>query len=174
VPLSLNPAGMYLAEPGGRYAVLLSVDSRASLTDVTGALGKESFQVSYAWQSGQPVRNQFFVDTWLAGLPAPTAGTVWMYFEMSYTGDTPLTFARHIEKCILFICGSADIAYAFSAQSVPDNTSPCGPGDPQTGTCAPLPPPCPGCPPKPVPWKPALAGAGVGAGIAILSWLVAR
>src|SRR5438552_1697208 len=112
--IPLSPAdGKYLATPGNRYAALIGVDARAPLDSIADALKNQSFDVTYSWQSGQPVRQQFLVDRWLAGLPTPTEGTVWMYFEMNYTGDLPRPIASHIEKCVLFVCGSADIAYVF-------------------------------------------------------------
>jgi len=174
VPVSADPQGNYLATPGGRYAGLLSVDSRASVSDAVNELNNQGFQVTYSWQSGQPTRGQFFVDNWLANLPAPTPGTVWMYFELDFTGDVPRAVARSFHKCILWICGTGTIAYVFEAQQVPDNYAPCGPGDPQTGTCAPLPPPAPGCPPEPNPWKPVLVGVFVGGTLVGLVWLVVR
>ena len=81
----------YLATPGNRYAALLSVDARASLSDVTDELAKLGFKVTYSWQSGQENRDSVFIDNWIARLPAPTKGTVWMYFELNYVGDVPKT-----------------------------------------------------------------------------------
>jgi hypothetical protein len=154
----------YLATPGNRYAALLSVDARASLSDVTDELAKLGFKVTYSWQSGQANRDSVFIDNWIARLPAPTKGTVWMYFELNYVGDVPKTIVSHIQKCkYLAFCGNVDIAYIFEAQQVPDNYAPCGPGDPQAGNCPPLAPPCAAPPPAPFPWKPALLGAAVGA-----------
>lgn len=183
VPFNPDPSGNYLASPGGRYAVLLSVDSRASISDVTDELGKQNFQVTYSWVGGQPTRQpvpgskvSFAIDMWLANLPKPTSGTVWMYFELTFTGNTPKALARHVEKCVLFICGSVDIAYAFAEHQVADDFYPCGPGDttvpPNGGVspCPPLPPPCPGPAPAPNPLKPALAGAAVGAAVVGVAW----
>jgi hypothetical protein len=166
VQISPDGAGNYLASPGQRYAALLSVDTRAKLSDAVDELKKEGFVVTYSWQSGQAGRNQFFIDNWIASLPTPTKGTAWMYFELNYTGSVPKTVARHIQKCILFICGSVDIMQLFEAQEVAEGTHPCGPGDPQTASCPPTPPPCAACPPAPNPWKPALIGAAVGAAFA--------
>ena len=174
VPVSQDSSGNYLATPGNRYAALLSVDSRANVSDATDELNKNGFQVTYSWQSGQPTRGQFFIDNWLANLPAPASGNVWMYFEANFTGDTPRTIARTFEKCVLWICGSGTLSYVFEAQQVPDSYAPCGPGDPQTGACPPLPPPAPGCPPQPNPWKPALTGAAAGGALVGLVWLVTR
>jgi len=161
LPVSPDAQGNYLASPGGRYAALLNVDTRASLSDVTSALAKEDFTVTYAWATGQPNRNAVFIDDWLAKLPQPASGTVWMYLELNFTGDMPKTVAAHIHKCILFICGDANIVYLLTAQQVADNYAPCGPGDPQAGNCPVLPPPI-SCPPAPSAWKPALIGAAVG------------
>ena len=157
----------YLATPGNRYAALLSVDSRASLSQVIDELAKNlAFKVTYSWMSGQPNRNAVFIDSWLAKLPAPTKGTNWMYFELNFVGDVPKTIVSHIQHClhllIVKICGNADIAYVFEAQQVDDNFHPCGPGDPQAGTCPPLAPPCAACPPASIPWKPVLVGAVLG------------
>ena len=171
--LNPDPKGNYLATPGHRYAVLLGVDSRASASDVTKELAKEHFQVTYSWQTGQPNRSSVFIDDWISKLPPPTSGTVWMYFELNFTGDAPITVISRIHKCILFICGDASIAYVFESQDVPDNYAPCGPGDPQAGSCPPLPPPCATCSPAPVPWKPALVGAAIGivvGAIAAIRW----
>lgn len=141
------------------------------MSDVTSELAKQEMAVTYGWMSGQPNRNTYFVDTWLANLPPPASGTVWMYFELTYNGSMGKTIARHVEKCVLFICGSVDISYIFEAQEVADNYAPCGPGDPQHGSCAPLPPPCPGCSPPPSPWKPVLYGVSAGgAAAALLTW----
>lgn len=181
IPISPNPTGNYLATPGNRYAALLSVDSRAKLSDVTDALAKQDFTVTYSWQTGQANRQQFFIDNWIADLPAPTQGTIWIYLELNYTGDMPKTIARHVQKCVLWICGNVDIAYIFEAQQVDDGYHPCGPGDPQkspdaasaSGTsstpgCPDLPPPCPAPPPQPNPWKPALVGAGAVTAVGLL------
>lgn len=162
-PISPDAQGNYLASPGNRYAALLSVDTRAKLSDAVDELKKEGFAVTYSWQSGEANRNRFLIDNWIAALPSPTKGTNWMYFELNYAGDTPKTVAKHIQKCILFVCGSVDIAQLFEAREVPDGTHPCGPGDPQTANCPPVPPPCAACPPASNPWKPALLGAAVGA-----------
>jgi len=160
----VNPdlKGNYLATPGNRYAVLLGVDSRASVDDVKKELVKEHFAVTYAWQTGQPNRNAVFIDSWLASLPAPTKGTVWMYFELNFTGDSPVTVVSRIHKCLFFVCGDASIAFVFEAKDVPDNYAPCGPGDPQAGSCPPMPPPCATCPPARFPWKTLVAGAVIG------------
>ena len=128
---------------------------------ISDALKNQGFDVTYTWQSGQAVRQQYFIDRWLASLPDPTAGTVWMYFEMNYNGDMPKTIVGHIQKCVLFVCGNADISFVFEAQDVADNYSPCGPGDPQSPT--PPPEPCPACPPESFPIKPMLIGGAVGA-----------
>ena len=170
--ISIPPdqAGNYLATPGKRYAALVGVDARASLTDLEGALNKQGFDVTYTWQSGQAVRQQFFIDRWLASLPAPTAGTVWMYFEMNYNGDAMRTIVGHFQKCVLFICGNADIAYVFEAQEVADDFHPCGPGDPES-TTPPLTPPA-ACPPQASPWGPALVGAAAGAALTAAILLV--
>jgi hypothetical protein len=168
IPLSPDQAGNYLAEPGGRYATLISVDARASLDTIASALGNWDLSATYSWQSGQPTRQQFLIDRWLANLPAPADGKVWMYFEIDFTGDTARTIVSHIEKCVLsVICGSADISYVFEAQQVADNFHPCGPGDPQG---AQLPPPSPG-PPVSSPWKPAIIG-GI-AGLALTAIVIA-
>ncbi len=171
VPISPGSEGKYIAEPGGFYAVLLAVDSRASISDVADTLTKQSFQVAYSWQGGTPTRGKFWIDDWLAKLPASAEGTRWMYLELRYAGTEMKSIARHFEKCVLMICGAADVAYVFEAKQVPDDWHPCGPGDPNQGTCPPLPPPCPGCPPKPNPWRPALVGAAVGgAATFLLAW----
>jgi len=172
VPLSPDAAGKYLASSGGRYAALLSVDSRAKLSQVVNELKKQDFVVTYAWQSGQvlPTRNETASYQWLAGLPPPTQGTVWMYLELNYVGDLPRTIARTIHKCVLFICGTATLAYVFELRSVGDTYQPCNPGEPQNPACPPLPPPAPGCPPEPSPWLPALAGAAVGAAMGAFLW----
>jgi hypothetical protein len=179
VPINPDPkSNQYLATPGGRYAVLLSVDSRGSMSDVTDELKKNNFTVTYSWQSGQPTRNQFDVDNWLANLPKPTSGTNWMYFEMNFTGDSPQLFARSFQKCVNLlitkICGNVDVAYLFEAQQVADNFHPCGPGDPVKSmpncpTCPDLPPPCPAAAPAPTPFKPLVGGLVVGGLVAGLS-----
>lgn len=166
ISIAPDVQGNYLASPGNRYAALLSVDTRAKMSDAVNELTKEGFVVTYSWQSGQPGRGTFLIDNWIAALPAPTKGTNWMYFELNYTGSVPKTVAKHIQRCVLFICGSVDITQLFEAQEVPEGTHPCGPGDPQTANCPPAPPPCAACPPKPNPWKPALIGAAVGAAFA--------
>ncbi len=161
----INPdqRGNYLATPGNRYAALLGVDARASVGDVVKELEKQNFKVTYSWQSGQPNRGSVFIDDWIAKLPPPTSGTVWMYFELNFTGDVPKTIVSHIHHCLLLVlCGDASIAYVFEAKDVPDNYAPCGPGDPQAGSCPPLPPPCATCPPAPIPWKSAFVGAIIG------------
>ena len=172
IPISPDPSGNYLATPGHRYAALISVDARAPMSAITDALKNQNFNVTYSWQSGQPTRQQFLVDRWLSGLPDPTAGTTWMYFEMNYDGDVPRTLASHIQKCVLFICGTADISAVFEAQDVADDYIPCGPGDtrqpaaplPGCPACVPpIPPVIPGCPPPPSPVGSALAGAAAGA-----------
>ena len=160
--ISPDAQGNYLASPGNRYAALLSVDARAKVSDAVDELKKEGFTVTYSWQSGQPTRGQFLIDNWISGLPAPTKGTNWMYFELNYAGDVPKTVAKHIEKCVFFVCGSVDIVQLFEAREVADGTHPCGPGD-HAGDCPSPPPPCAACPPAPNPWKPALLGAAVGA-----------
>lgn len=162
-----DQTGNYLVTPGGRYAALLSVDDRANLSDATKALGDDGFQVSYAWMTGQPNRATYFVDNWLAGLPAPSSGNVWMYFELNFTGDVPRTIQGTFEKCILWICGSGTIEYAFAAQQVADDFHPCAPGDPQ-GTALQPPPPAP---PRSSAWKPVLVGAGIGGAALGLLWL---
>jgi hypothetical protein len=129
IPFNPDTSGKYLATPGNHYAVLLSVDSRASMTDVTDELSKNELSVIYGWQSGQPTRKRFAIDRWLEMLPPPDDGTIWMYFELAYTGSMPRTLARHVEKCVLFVCGSVDIVYAFEAQQMPDNYEPCSPGE---------------------------------------------
>jgi hypothetical protein len=197
LPINPDSSGKYLASPGGRYAALIAVDNVAGIDKVVDALQKQSFQVTYSWKGGQPVRHQFLIDRWLASLPPPASGRTWMYFELTYTGDMPKTIVPHIQKCLVewpikALCGTADIAYVFSAQQVDDSYHPCGPGDPQKTPDAPppaqagcpdcptyppcpdLPPPCPGCPPAPLPWKPLLAGAAVGSAIASLAWLWRR
>jgi len=163
VPIFPDPSsGKYLASPGGRYAALLSVDARASLNAVENELKKQDFHVTYSWQSGQPIRGPSGIDNWLAALPAPTRGTVWMYFELNFVGDAFKSIATHIEKCILFLCGSADLKSVLELQQVADGYHPCFPGDTQAGAGTPLPPPTPGPPPKLVPWVPiAAAGAGI-------------
>ena len=156
----------YLATPGNRYAALLGVDNRASVGDVVKELEKQDFKVTYSWQTGQPNRDTVFIDRWIAQLPPPTKGTVWMYFELNFTGSAPKTIVGHIHHCLLLVlCGDADIAYVFEATDVPDNYAPCGPGDPQAGSCPPLPPPCATCPPAPIPWKPLLIGIAVGGAV---------
>lgn len=158
-----DPSRNYLATPGNRYAALLSVDARAQMSDVTDELAKLDFKVTYSWQSGQANRNSVFIDNWIAKLPPPTKGTVWMYFELNYIGDVPKTIVSHIRKCkALVFCGNVDIAYIFEAQQVADDAHPCGPGDPQTASCQPMAPPCSACPPAPIPWKPLLIGALAG------------
>jgi len=168
IPVSPDPAGNYLATPGNRYAALISVDARAPISTLIDALKTQGFDVTYSWQSGQAVRAQFLVDRWIASLPAPADGKVWMYFEMNYTSDTPKSLASHIQRCVLFICGSADISNVFEARQVPDDTHPCGPGDPQ-GT--PLPPPSPGCPAEPFPLGATIAGGVFGL---FLGWAIGR
>lgn len=165
-----NPdaAGNYLATPGRRYAALVGVDARASVSDVAKELVKEGFAVTYSWQTGQPNRNAVFMDTWLAGLPQPTPGTNWMFFELNFTGDSPRTVVSTIHKCLFFICGDARIAYVFEARDVADDYAPCGPGDPQKGACPELPPPCATCAPQPMPWKPVAIGAAIGGTVVFL------
>jgi hypothetical protein len=171
VPISPDAQGKYIAEPGGFYAALLAVDTRGTVSDVTGDLTKQGFQVIYTWESGQPTRGKFFVDNWLANLPKSAEGTRWIYLELKYAGSEMKSIARHFEKCTLGICGAADVSYVFAATQVPDIFHPCGPGDPNQGSCSPLPPPCPGCPPKPSPWKPAMLGAAAGgAATLFLAW----
>jgi hypothetical protein len=189
VLISPDSSGKYLATPGHQYAALLSVDDRAKLSDVTSELENQDFQVSYSWQSGQTMRSQSGIDAWLATLPAPTKGTVWMYLELTLLGGVPRSIVRHIKKCILFICGSVDISYVFEAQQVDDSYQPCNPGEPVVAPtvepnaacpacplCPALPPPCPGCSPPPNPWKPAIAGAAAGGGMVagVLWWLWRR
>jgi hypothetical protein len=171
IPVSPDSSGKYLASPGNRYAVLLNVDSRASLSTVADELKKQNFNVTYSWQSGQAVRGEFLIDRWIRSLPAPAPGKTWMYLELDYAGNSPKVLASSIKKCVLFICGTADIVNAFEAQSVSDDTHPCGPGDPQTGNCPACPPPSPGCTTPEFQWKPAVA-AGV-AGL-LFGWLIGR
>jgi hypothetical protein len=190
LPINIDQKGNYLASPGGRYAALIAVDTVATMDKVVDALQKQQFQVTYSWHSGQPVRHQYLMDRWLASLPAPASGRTWMYFELTYVGDMPKTIVPHIQKCLIdfgpvhSLCGTADIAYVFSAQQVDDSYHPCGPGDPQKTPdasppaaagcpdcptyppCPDLPPPCPGCPPPSFPWKPVLAGMALGASAA--------
>jgi hypothetical protein len=168
IPINPDTSGNYLATPGNHYAVLLSVDSRASMKDVTDELNKNELSVIYGWQSGQQTRKRFAIDRWLEMLPPPADGTVWMYFELAYTGSTPKTLARHVEKCVLFICGSVDITYAFEAQQKPDDYAPCSPGE--SGGAS-IPPPCPQCP-RPNTMKPFLVGAGIGGSATLAAfWL---
>lgn len=170
VSFNPNPSGNYLATPGNRYAVLLSVSSHATLDRVTSELAKEGFISTYSWQSGQPSRKQFIIDRWIETLPPPAQDTSWLYFELTYSGDMPKTLARHVEKCVLFVCATIDIAYAFEERLVPDDYAPCGPSDPArpAGAC-PAPLPCPGGSKSSV-LVPALVGAGVGG--ATVFWLM--
>lgn len=177
IPINPDSSGNYLATPGNRYATLISVDARAPLSSIADALKNWNLAVTYSWQSGQPTRQQFLVDRWLSGLPAPADGKTWMYFEMNFTGDVPKTIVSHIEKCVLFICGSADIVNVFESQQVADDYHPCGPGDATAPTppppgcppCAtPIPPVVPGCPAEPAPWKPLALGAGAGFVLGVL------
>lgn len=171
IPINPDSSGNYLATPGNRYATLISVDARAPLDTIASALKNWNLDVTYSWQSGQPTRQKYLVDRWLSGLPAPAEGKTWMYFEMNYVGDVPKVIVSHIEKCVLFVCGSADITNVFESRQVADDYHPCGPGDTQAPappppgcpTCpALIPPVMPGCPAEPNPLKPALLGAGAG------------
>lgn len=166
-----NAQGKYIATPGAYYAVLMSVDKRGSVSDIVSELTKQEFRVNYSWEYGQPTARGYLVDNWLAGLTPSAEGTRWIYFEGWYTGNAARSLAKHVEKCVLGICGAADVAYLFEAQQVPDNYHPCGPGDPNKGSCPALPPPCPGCPSTPFPLKPMLLGAAAGGVLALgLAW----
>jgi len=161
IPISPDTSGKYLATPGNDYAALISVDARAPMSVLTDALTKQGFAITYAWQSGQPTRTMAIIDRWLDTLPAPAAGKVWMYLEMTFNGDVPKLIVGSYQKCVLMICGSADVSYLFESREVADNYAPCNPGE-SGGNCPALPPPNPGCPVPPNPWKPALIGAGAG------------
>jgi hypothetical protein len=174
VPVAAASDGNYLATPGNAYAALVSVDKRASMADVEAELKKQDLAITYAWQTGQPNRGQFYIDNWIASLPPPPDGDVWMYFELKYTGDVPRSIARHVEKCILFVCGGADVVHVFEAQQVADDYSPCGPGDPQaaqTPTAETTTAAASTVRPRTATWKPVAVGAAAVAAVAGVVWL---
>lgn len=82
----LAPAdGSYTFQPGARYAVLASVSLDYPLADIQAKAEAQGFQVTYAWQEGQPA-----TDPYLLGLsPDPTPNHRWIFAEGNFTGQGP-------------------------------------------------------------------------------------
>lgn len=86
-----EPAGGdFTFEPGARYAVLASVSLNYSLAQVQNYVAGKGFQVTYAWETGQPSRATYAIDNWLDNLPPDTSGNHrWVYAEGDYDGTDP-------------------------------------------------------------------------------------
>lgn len=160
-------SGSFTFQPGTRYAILASVDTSKSTADITSYVAGKGFQVSYICEPpGGCTRNEYNIDTWLAGITAQArSGERWVYAEGDYTGtDTwniPITDSFPATLAVTY--SIADIFMAVAVPPGPDNN--------------PVDPPLPSEPTTPIagsaatmsPW----VAAGIGAVVGIvggLSW----
>ncbi len=160
-------SGSFTFQPGTSYAILASVDNGKSTTDVTSYVQGKGFQVSYICEPpGGCTRNEYNIDTWLAGITAPArSGERWVYAEGQYTGTDPWTIPI-VDSFPATLAVTYNIANIFMAVAAPAP----GPND------NPVNPPLPSEPTTPVavaatmsPWVAAGIGAAVGV-VGGLSW----
>jgi len=160
-------SGSFTFQPGTSYAILASVDNGKSTTDVTSYVQGKGFQVSYICEPpGGCTRNEYNIDTWLAGITAPArSGERWVYAEGQYTGTDPWTIPI-VDSFPATLAVTYNIANIFMAVAAPAP-------DPNDN---PVNPPLPSEPTTPIavaatmsPWVAAGIGAAVGV-VGGLSW----
>lgn len=118
-------------QPGERYAVLASVSKNFSKDQVVAKAATYGFNVSYAWEAGDPKRPEDYnVDEWLASLPAdPNDSHRFMYGEGTFAGGSPWKLGGSA-PWPLTIYTLEDSFHAVPEGSAPD-AFPGGGGNPQ-------------------------------------------
>lgn len=88
--------GTVTFQPGQRYAVLASVGTSRSLSEIENYLQGKGFLVTYGCekvdgsQFACSSRDQYNIDAWLAGITAaPRSGERWVYAEGNFQGTSP-------------------------------------------------------------------------------------
>lgn len=83
-----NGDGDYELVAGGRYAALVSVSRDYTLAEVAAKASSRGIQLTYAWEEGQPNRDTYAIDAWLAKQPKdPNATHRFVYAEADVTAD---------------------------------------------------------------------------------------
>lgn len=130
-----SSGGDFTFQPGGRYAVLASVSKNYSLEEVEKYVEGKGFQVTYAWEQGQPTRATYPIDDWLAGLaPDTTDNHRWLYAEGDYNGVDPWTVGQdppwplsiyHVSNVLVAVDAPAPTSPSDTpvAPSIPTSTS---------------------------------------------------
>ena len=119
-------SGKITFSPGARYAILASVDTSNSLTEIRQYVQKHGFSVTYICElaAGSPdacdKRQQYQVDQWLASISAPPrSGERWVYAEGDYGGAEPWTVSATYSFPLVTHYSVADEFLAVPAESVP-------------------------------------------------------
>jgi hypothetical protein len=83
-------SGGFTFQPGERYAVLADVSLNFTLEQIKNKAQSEGFDVTYAWETGDPNRATYQIDNWLASIPADTTSNHrWVYAEGNFSGAAP-------------------------------------------------------------------------------------
>jgi hypothetical protein len=120
-------SGYFVFAPGQRYAVLASVSLNYSLAQIEAKATSEGFQVTYAWETGQPSRATYRIDDWLDSLPDDTTSNHrWVYAEGNFLGVTP--WSLPVDPPWPFTI--YHVAHVFQAVDAPDQPANEGPASP--------------------------------------------
>jgi hypothetical protein len=152
VPIVPNDAGDFELKAGERYAALVSVSKNFTKQEIVDFLQtKHGWQVTYAWEQGEPTRGLYAMDDWLAGLaPDARENHRWIYGEGNLSRDDK--FGKD-SPCFAFVCTTVyHVAVAYWAAPDP------GGG---TGPLPPAPPPPTDTPAPKRAWWPYAAIAAV-------------
>ena len=89
----------------GGYGLLLSLWNKNSTQEAQDYAKKQGVVLTYWWEQGQPTRDRYPVDKWLAQLPPDDASNErWVYGEgFIPVGGQPLVADRHSIPLVLYV-----------------------------------------------------------------------